>query len=59
MQGVGLALLRLEHVEGATQGELGLEFESDEKEEGKEKIVKKWGVTSWWPHWWPPRSEGV
>lgn len=46
-------------MEGAARGELGLEFEFEEGGEGGKKIVKKWGVTSWWPRWWPPRSEGV
>lgn len=55
-QGVGLALLRLEHVEGAARGELGLGFEFEEGEEGM-KVVKKWGITSWWPDWWPTRPE--
>jgi hypothetical protein len=47
-QGVGLALLRLEHVERVHKGELKLEFEV---ENGEEK--KKWAVSPWWPHWWP------
>jgi hypothetical protein len=58
-QGVGLALLRLEHVEGAARGELGLGFEFEEGGEGDDKVAKKWGVTSWWPDWWPTRPEGL
>ncbi|KDQ64834.1 hypothetical protein JAAARDRAFT_145993 [Jaapia argillacea MUCL 33604] len=49
-QGVGLALLRLEHVEGAKSGDLRLEFEA-----GEEK--KKWAVSPWWPDWWPRQPE--
>jgi len=52
-----LALLRLEHVEGAARGELGLGLELEEGE-GEERVVKKWGITSWWPDWWPTRLEG-
>jgi folate-binding protein YgfZ len=60
-QGVGLALLRLEHVEGAMSGELrlGFEFEEDGGPAEEEKFKRNWGVTSWWPDWWPERpSEG-
>jgi len=52
-----LALLRLEHVEGVARGKLELGLEFEEEGEGKEKIVKKWGVTSWWPDWWPTRPK--
>jgi len=58
MQGVGLALLRLEHVAGVASGQLGLGFEFEEVEE-EEKVTRKCGVTSWWPDWWPTRPEGV
>jgi len=54
-QGVGLALLRLEHVEGAASGELRFGFEFEEEGEGEEKVKRSWGVTSWWPDWWPER----
>jgi len=57
-QGVGLALLRLDHVEGAARGEMALGFEFGE-EKMEEKVPRKWEVTSWWPDWWPTRPEGV
>jgi len=50
-----LALLRLEHVEGAASGELRFGFEFEEEGEGEEKVKRSWGVTSWWPDWWPER----
>ncbi|VDB91873.1 unnamed protein product [Peniophora sp. CBMAI 1063] len=46
-QGVGLALLRLEHVHGVATGDLSLEVES--AVETGEKI----GVTPWTPDGWP------
>ena len=50
-QGIGLALLRLEHVEGAERGDLGLHFETTtEAGEGT------WAVSPWWPEWWPRQS---
>jgi len=55
MQGVGLALLRLEHVEGVASGDLKLDFEFEEEVEGEEKVKRNWGVTSWWPDWWPKK----
>jgi hypothetical protein len=56
-QGVGLALLRLEHVDGASRGELRLGFEFEEGNGAEEMVTRKWGVTSWWPDWWPTRVE--
>ena len=56
-QGVGLALLRLEHVDGASRGELKLGFEFEERKEAEEMVTRKWRVTSWWPDWWPTRVE--
>lgn len=51
-QGVGLALMRLEHVEGVERGDLALEFDvshGDNKE--------TWRVSHWWPDWWPRKPE--
>jgi hypothetical protein len=47
-QGVGLALLRMEHVEGSQSGNVNLEFEVDH--EGQKA---NWRVSHWWPDWWP------
>ena len=48
--GVGLALLRLEHVAAVENGTATLEMEV-----GEEKA--KWRVTPWWPDWWPHMPE--
>lgn len=53
VQGVGLALMRLEHVEGAASGELDLGFELAGEDVHAPGVAKKWGVKSWWPDWWP------
>lgn len=54
--GVGLALLRLEHVAAVERGDLQLEFEVADGDK-----TYKWSVSPWWPHWWPrdipPASE--
>ena len=42
--GVGLALLRLEHLAGWEKGKWTLEFENKER---------KWEIKPWWPDWWP------
>lgn len=58
VQGVALALLRLEHVEGAQRGNLKLEFEAG----AGDGQTTKWGVSHWWPHWWPhepPKQDGT
>ncbi|KAF8640114.1 hypothetical protein AX17_001350 [Amanita inopinata Kibby_2008] len=47
-QGIGLALLRLEHVEAVMKGALQLQFENE---------GKTWRVLPWWPSWWPRQSE--
>ncbi|KAK2466161.1 hypothetical protein APHAL10511_001803 [Amanita phalloides] len=44
LQGVGLALLRLEHVEAVMKGNMQLQFVDKEK---------TWAVTPRWPSWWP------
>ena len=51
-QGVGLALMRLEHVEGVEKGDLTLEFDVSQ---GDNK--ETWRVSHWWPDWWPKKSE--
>ncbi|KAI0049601.1 Aminomethyltransferase folate-binding domain-containing protein [Auriscalpium vulgare] len=48
-RGVGLALLRLEHVEGVESGDLRLALD-DQGSAG-------WGVTPWWANGWPTRPE--
>ncbi|KAF7332180.1 Aminomethyltransferase folate-binding domain-containing protein [Mycena kentingensis (nom. inval.)] len=48
VNGVGLALMRLEQVEAAEQGKLG--FALDVKVEG---ATKRWQVSHWRPEWWP------
>lgn len=48
-QGVGLALLRLEHVEGAERGNLTLQAEIGDGEQER----RCWSVSPWWPDWWP------
>lgn len=51
-QGVGLALLRLEHVEAAEKGVLRFEFNAS-AEEGQDT----WALSHWWPDWWPRQPE--
>jgi len=46
IQGVGLALLRLEHIEGAEKGDFRIEFDVT-GEDGK----ATWAVSHWWPDW--------
>ncbi|KAJ7068205.1 Aminomethyltransferase folate-binding domain-containing protein [Mycena amicta] len=48
MNGVGLALLRLEHVQAAEQEKLVFAMDDDSK--------TQWGVTHWRPAWWPHRE---
>jgi transferase CAF17, mitochondrial len=48
-QGVGLALLRVEHADAQQRGTVRLEFEAK---------GSKWELKSWWPDWWPRRAEG-
>ncbi|KAF8974422.1 hypothetical protein BDZ97DRAFT_1773534 [Flammula alnicola] len=47
-KGVGLALLRLEHVAGVQKGDLKLEFEVADGDK-----ASTWAVSPWWPDWWP------
>jgi len=46
--GIGLALLRAEHVEGTKDGNLELNFTSENG--------TSWSVIPWWPEWWPQRQ---
>ncbi|CAK5275570.1 unnamed protein product [Mycena citricolor] len=46
--GVGLALMRLEQVEKAENGDLGFQIETEI--DGKNEIL---GVSPWRPEWWP------
>jgi folate-binding protein YgfZ len=52
IQGVGLALLRLEHVEGLEKGDLKFEVSSEDDGDGA-----PWLVKPWWPDWWPKNVE--
>ncbi|EIN10687.1 Aminomethyltransferase folate-binding domain-containing protein [Punctularia strigosozonata HHB-11173 SS5] len=49
--GVGLALLRLEHVEGVQRGLLRFTAEA-----GTEEGARSWRIWPWWPSWWPTKS---
>jgi len=51
-QGVGLALLRLEHVEGVEKGDFRLELDVSS---GDSKETLR--VRHWWPDWWPQKPE--
>jgi len=46
---IGLALLRLEHVEALTKGTATLQLETGQVGQDKQK----WGVTYRWPPGWP------
>ncbi|KAJ7593385.1 Aminomethyltransferase folate-binding domain-containing protein [Mycena floridula] len=50
VRGVGLALLRLEHLESVNAGDLRLELE------GSEQPLY---VSYWWPDWWPHPPNSV
>jgi len=50
--GVGLALLRLEHAEGQQRGDIRLEIDAGEGQ-GENDAQGIWIVSSWWPDWWP------
>jgi folate-binding Fe-S cluster repair protein YgfZ len=49
---VGLALLRLEHVEGLERGDLKFELQGSDNGEDTQRLV-----TPWWPDWWPNKVE--
>ncbi|KAI0301822.1 hypothetical protein B0F90DRAFT_1809932 [Multifurca ochricompacta] len=57
VRGVGLALLRLEHVEGLEKG--NLKFELLDGEAGASDNDTRWLVAPWWPGWWPKEVESV
>ena len=54
---VGLALLRLEHVEGLEKGDLKFELLSGEVGPSGNGDGTTWLVTPWWPDWWPKEVE--
>lgn len=49
LQGIGLALLRLEHVEAVMQGNMQLQIVD---ESGEMRVVPRW------PRWWPRQQVG-
>ncbi|KAH8118455.1 Aminomethyltransferase folate-binding domain-containing protein [Phellopilus nigrolimitatus] len=53
-QGVGLALMRLEHVDLVEKGLMKFQIESGETEPESEKTI--WNVSHWWPEWWPVQA---
>jgi transferase CAF17, mitochondrial len=53
IHGVGLALLRLEHVEGLEKGDLKFELSGEGVDDSA-----PWLVKPWWPDWWPKHVEG-
>lgn len=54
---VGLALLRLEHVEGFERGDLKFELQGEEMGASDNGEGTQWLVTPWWPDWWPNKVE--
>jgi transferase CAF17, mitochondrial len=54
---VGLALLRLEHVEGLERGDLKFELQGEEVGASDKGEDTQWLVTPWWPDWWPNKVE--
>ncbi|KAH9007105.1 Aminomethyltransferase folate-binding domain-containing protein [Lactarius hatsudake] len=56
LRGVGLALLRLEHVEGLEKGDLKFELVDEGAVASNDNTSF---VTPWWPDWWPKQVEGV
>ena len=54
---VGLALLRLEHVEGLERGDLKFELQGGEAGASDNGEDTQWLVTPWWPDWWPNKVE--
>jgi hypothetical protein len=54
---VGLALLRLEHVEGLENGDLKFELQGGEVGASGDGRDTQWLVTPWWPDWWPKEVE--
>ncbi|KAI9448314.1 Aminomethyltransferase folate-binding domain-containing protein [Lactarius indigo] len=58
LRGVGLALLRLEHVEGLEKGDLKFEL-VDEEAVALGNNTRPSFVTPWWPDWWPKQVKGI
>jgi folate-binding Fe-S cluster repair protein YgfZ len=56
VNGVGLALLRLAHVDGFERGDV--KFELLGGEVGAPDNDTKWLLSPWWPDWWPKVEEG-
>lgn len=54
---VGLALVRLEHVDGLERGDLKFELLSGEVGASGNGDGTPWLVTPWWPDWWPKEVE--
>ena len=54
---VGLALLRLEHVEGLERGDLKFELQGEKVGAADNGEDTPWLVTPWWPDWWPSKVE--
>jgi len=54
---VGLALLRLEHVEGLERGDLKFELQGEKVGASDNGEDTPWLVTPWWPDWWPSKVE--
>jgi len=54
---VGLALVRLEHVEGLEKGDLKFELLMGEIGGSGGGDGAPWLVTPWWPDWWPKEVE--
>lgn len=50
VNGVGLALLRLEHVKSVEKGDAALELETQAV---SDQPGIKWSVIPWRPRWWP------
>ncbi|KAF8271766.1 Aminomethyltransferase folate-binding domain-containing protein [Lactarius quietus] len=57
-RGVGLALLRLEHVDGLEKGDLKFEL-VDEGAVVSPTNTTSTLVTPWWPDWWPKEVKEV
>lgn len=58
LRGVGLALLRLEHVEGLEKGDLKFEL-VDEGDVASNNNTPPSSVIPWWPDWWPKEVKGA
>ncbi|KAI9510448.1 Aminomethyltransferase folate-binding domain-containing protein [Russula earlei] len=58
VKNVGLALLRLEHVDGLERGDLRFELVDGEASVSDNGDSTSWLVTPWWPDWWPKVEVG-